>query len=120
MSPQAAAFFGAKEEEEEEEEEISVEDEMPNVIFPLKFAPRVGGPKKLDEEDEGLIEAKAPPVLRATRGDKIKAGILFLLLSGFVGVCVGWKTHSSDKHSFFGVLGTACVTEVRYDIKDDE
>ena len=115
MSPQAAAFFAEEESLGLVDDGTSVEEEeMPNLIFPLKFAPRVGGPKKLDEKG-GIIEAKAPPVLPATRGDKIKAAVLFLLLSGFVGVCVGWKTHSSDKHSFFGVLGTACVTEVRWE-----
>lgn len=109
MSPHAAVFFEAA---DADEEDLSVEDEMPDMIFPLRFAPRIGGNRQKNDEKKGDVETFAPPILKATRTDKIKAAVLFCLLSGFLGVCVGWKTHSSDVHSFFGVLGTACVTEV--------
>lgn len=50
-----------------------------------------------EAEDEGAsdkIVYIVPPddyVVKATRGDKIKA--IFCIMTAFLGICVGWKTH---------------------------
>ena len=109
-------FFDIPEEDKEVEEV-----ETPNVIFPLRFAPRVhngnkgggGGHGGHGGGGHGDVEkgSGAPPIRKAMRKDKIMAIILACLLTAFVGVCVGWKTHEEKDHSLFGIVGTACVTQ---------
>eukprot|EP01083_Nonionella_stella_P033645 92064_1 len=123
MSPQQMAFFGALEEEEAEllvEAEEGEEEEMPKMFFPLKFAPRLlGTGRKVEEDIERVdengevtkIEPEAPPVMKATKVDKIKALVLCAIMMCFVGVCVGWKTHDDESHSLFGIVGIACVAD---------
>jgi hypothetical protein len=124
LSPQQAEFFGAMEREEElkskeeviAEEEEEEAEEMKKLFFPLKFAPPARGAKKEmahGEVEEGRPpkEVEAPPIVRATRIDKIKALILCCLMIAFVGVCIGWETHEDESHSVFGLVGKACVTD---------
>jgi hypothetical protein len=93
------------------------------LIGPLIFAPKKlpgsgghghGGhadeEKPLKKEDEIYTPRSDDNVHRATRRDKIKAGILFAIMASFTGVCIGWKTHLDESHSIFGVVGKACVT----------
>jgi len=122
LSPNAANFFTHIEEEPEEEIITEEQAEMHKKLFkPLIFAPRkiiggVTGVDKIDEEemisekDEIYTPRADDYVLKATKRDKIKAAILFLIMTIFTGICVGWKTHLDESHSVFGVVGTACVT----------
>lgn len=117
LSPESAMFFGIPEEEETDEVDV-----LPNMFFPLRFAPRSksggggggggghGGGGHGGDLESIAKSAVAPPITRATRKDKIMALILAALLTAFVGVCVGWKTHEDEGHSLFGIVGTACVT----------
>lgn len=109
--------------------------EKKKLILPLRFAPRLvvkskaggghGGGHDSSEglkdiEEEGSMEGKkdeiiykVPPddyIVRATRKDKIKALILFCIMTCFLGVCVGWSTHEDESHKLFGTVGNACVT----------
>ncbi len=133
-------FFAGIEELVEEEvepvvtEEGEVKEPLKELFFPLRFPPRLVAKKKghgEEQEKEGEgggkdIEAvgtaggkpeeivyKIPPddyVVKATRKDKIRAIILFCLMTIFLAVCVGWKTHEDEGHKLFGTVGTACVT----------
>lgn len=121
LSPQQAQFFGAMEREEElvEKEEEEEEEEMKKLFFPLKFPPPPKGVGKKEkahgvgevEEGRPPKEVEAPPIVRATRTDKIKALILCCLMIAFVAVCIGWETHEDESHSVFGLVGKACVTD---------
>eukprot|EP01083_Nonionella_stella_P104565 299875_1 len=115
MSPQQTAFFGAVEEEMEEVGEELEEKETPKMFFPLKFAHRLVRKERAAEIEEGRAaeraEVEPPPIIKATRTDKIKAIVLCCIMVAFVGVCVGWKTHADESNSVFGVVGTACVTD---------
>ena len=120
MSPQQAAFFSAVVEEQEEVEvDEEVHENIKTMFFPLRFAPRLGGDRghghavegEEDEEVAEKAEIEAPPIVRATRRDKIQAIILAFIMIALVGVCVGWKTHEDESHSIFGLSGIACVTE---------
>ena len=85
------------------EEEEDVVEEVKKLFSPLRFPPRVAMAGKkpygdLEEaEDKGAsdkIVYIVPPddyVVKATRGDKIKA--IFCIMTAFLGICVGWKTH---------------------------
>ncbi len=116
MSPQEAEFFGHIE-EEGLAEEVEEEELLPTLFFPLRFTPRlVGKIRPAPTEEEAEIEAgerkeaEHPPIIKATRFDKIKTLVLALIMVAFVGVCVGWKTHDSESHSLFGIVGLACHT----------
>ena len=63
--------------------------------------------------EEGSDVIKSPhlhDIVKATRTDKIRTLILFCIMSIFLGVCVGWKTHQDESHMIFGTVGLACVT----------
>ena len=117
MSPEQAAFFGAVEDEEEEGDmEDETDEALKKLFFPLRFAPRLGAKGRegaaAEERDEETTKAEveAPPIVRATRRNKIQAIILACIMIALVGVCVGWKTHEDESHSLFGLSGIACVT----------
>lgn len=55
-------------------------------------------------------------IIKVTRTDKIKTLILFCIMSTFLGVCVGWKTHQDESHMIFGTVGLACVTPCYGDV----
>lgn len=55
------------------------------------------------EEDDGNI-------IRATKRDKIRTGILFLLMLGITLVVALWKTHPEIELYLFVPVGLACVT----------
>ena len=118
LSPQQAEFFGAIQ-EAGELEEVEEEEEMPKLFFPLRFAPKLVSKPREGEEERVAAEAEVqvPPILKATRFDKIKALVLAAIMVAFMGVCVGWKTHDDESHSLFGVVGIACVTDCMGDIE---
>ena len=104
LAPNNAFFKG----DVDETEDLSMEDEATSkLIFPLRFSAN----KQTKDEEKGNVEHVAPPIKRAGKKDKIRAGILAVILIAFVGVCVGWKTHEDESHSLFGLVGTACVTQ---------
>lgn len=118
LSPQQAEFFGAIQ-DAGELEEVEEEKEMPKLFFPLRFAPRLVSKAREDEEERVApgAEVQVPPIVKATRFDKIKALVLAAIFIVLVGVCVGWKTHDDESHSLFGVVGIACVTDCKGDTK---
>lgn len=118
LSPQQAEFFGAIQ-DAGELEEVEEEKEMPKLFFPLRFAPRLVSKAREDEEERVApgAEVQVPPIVKATRFDKIKALVLAAIFIVLVGVCVGWKTHDDESHSLFGVVGIACVTDCMGDTK---
>jgi len=120
MSPQQATFFSAVVEAQEEEEvDEEVHEEIKKMFFPLRFSRRLGGGRghgrsaegEEDEEVAEKVEIEAPPIVSATRRDKIQAIILACIMIALVGVCVGWETHEDESHSIFGLSGVACVTD---------
>lgn len=65
------------------------------------------------EREEGSDVIKSPhlhDIVKATHTDKIRTLILFCIMSIFLAVCVGWKTHQDESHMIFGTVGLACVT----------
>ena len=136
-------FFEVPEEEEEEleeEKEEIMKRPTKKLFYPLRFSPRIiskaskrkegeteiagGGleavaPEEGDKKEATEISYRVPPddyIVRATRTDFIKTGILFCIMIAFVGVCVGWKTHEDESHSLFGPVGLACVTPCSGDV----
>jgi hypothetical protein len=111
LSPQAAAFFDINEEEEEEPAE---EENMPNMFFPLRFAPRQGGGRgghgQGGDEEAAAAAVEPPPIIHAKKKDKIMALVLAAIMMAFVAVCVAWETHEDESHTVFGLVGTACIT----------
>lgn len=117
-----------------------------NLFFPLRFPPQLkpkapvshghgghgghGGHSGASDgkgmteverwNDDEEIQYKVPDndrIVKATRSDYIKTGVLFCLMAAFVGVCVGWKTHLDESHSVFGYVGLACVTPCSGDVE---
>ena len=116
--------------EEEDTGTLSTKD----LFYPLRFLPREVSRRRIDTndksgdeemkieeenevddapEDATKILHQAPyknQIIRLTKHDKVKTAILFCIMTAFLGVCVGWKTHSNEAHSLFGSVGLACVT----------
>jgi hypothetical protein len=105
--------------------------ENDSLFFPLRFTPRASvkpdvvgdGEKNVQDMwiDDGSKQAAVHDntILRATRKDFIKTGILFCIMVAFVGVCIGWETHVDETHSIFGPVGNACVTPCYGDVDDN-
>ena len=127
------------------DDEMLVDDDQnksnDNLFFPLRFPPQLkpkatvshghsghSGHSPSDGQgienehwsDDEEIQYKVPDndrIVKATRSDYIKTGVLFCLMAAFVGVCVGWKTHLDESHSIFGYVGVACVTPCSGDVE---
>ncbi len=116
-----------------EDEDLDVAEFENSLFFPLRFPPPMkpkagggghghgGGGHGIQGEqwrdDEGQLQAPDDDrVVRATRSDYIKTAVLFLLMSAFTGVCVGWKTHEDKNNSIFGYVGRSCVTPCNGDV----
>ena len=50
-------------------------------------------------------------IIRANRGDKIKAGILFIIMLTLTIVVASWDTHLDEEVFIHSPVGVACVTE---------
>mmetsp|Transcript_22998 Transcript_22998/g.26181 ORF Transcript_22998/g.26181 Transcript_22998/m.26181 type:complete len:702 (+) Transcript_22998:602-2707(+) len=130
-------FFTIQENANETSENIGHTDDndfSKKLFRPLVFAPpMIPKSDKKDHKDsdidkesldewksDGGIEYKVPPddyVVKATRNDKIKAFILFCIMTAFLGVCVGWETHQNESHMLFGTVGIACETPCYGDVE---
>eukprot|EP00551_Chaetoceros_affinis_P012656 CAMPEP_0203663646 /NCGR_PEP_ID=MMETSP0090-20130426/1210_1 /ASSEMBLY_ACC=CAM_ASM_001088 /TAXON_ID=426623 /ORGANISM="Chaetoceros affinis, Strain CCMP159" /LENGTH=812 /DNA_ID=CAMNT_0050526637 /DNA_START=17 /DNA_END=2452 /DNA_ORIENTATION=+ len=102
--------IGALSEEEEEEY-----NRTSKLFFPLRFSPRPASKTIQEHKKEKIVDEEGrdnhtAKIIKATTYDKIKAGILFCIMIAFLGVCIGWKTHSNESNYIFGPVGIACVT----------
>ncbi len=123
MFPRETEIF-YQSEEEGISREVEEKEELPDLRFPLRFAPRVirkdhTPPSEDDIEAEAgeSEESEHPPIIKATRFDKIRTFILALIMATLVGVCVGWKSYASESHSLFGIVGLACHTNCSGDLE---
>jgi hypothetical protein len=81
-------------------------------FFPLRFAKKKHlKTVQTGDHESGGHDFATEGIKVATRKDYIKTCILALILSCFVGVCCGWKTHEESDNSVYGIVGTACVTK---------
>jgi hypothetical protein len=66
--------------------------------------------KATDTESTGVVEIDDSGIIRATRDDKIKCGILFCIMLFLTVVFSVWETELNEEAFLFGPVGLACVT----------
>jgi hypothetical protein len=76
---------------------------------PEEAANGVEGKDKDDDFSDAMDEDDGS-VIRATRSDKIKAGILFLIMTAFTIFVCTWHTHIDEESFIHLPIGLACVT----------
>jgi hypothetical protein len=64
-----------------------------------------------EKEEEEQTETEYDGIIRASRGDKIKTGVLFCIMLALTIVVATWDTHLDTDSFIQGPVGLACVSD---------
>jgi hypothetical protein len=109
---------------EEEQKKLLQKIDMEQQQHSKELASSVGGEDakaaKILEDEEGLgnmAVLEDDNIVRADKCDKIKAGVVFLIMLVFTVVVCTWHTHIMDESHIYSPVGLACVTDCPGDLE---